>query len=610
MKNFIINTQKMNVLLLIIGLSINLFSCSKDTDVPETNTIPETPTTVDYTVSVPCEGNSWIVGNWEATENLVTEGGIKNWKNSNDKIRTYFYAKTTGTIEVGIHAKFESATTLKVSLGNITQEVKFQSSNNYINHNVGSFTIDQVGYHFVELEGINNSGDSFGNIANILFGDSSWNSKISYVDADWFYWGRRGPSVHLNYEEPTNKDITWFYNEVTVPVGSDPIGSYFMANGFSDGYFGMQVNSATERHILFSVWSAFDTQDPDQIPDEYTVKPLGNGADVTVKEFGGEGAGAQSYFVYDWTPGNTYKFLLKGESYESNSIDYTAYFYAPEVGDWKLIASFRRPFPTSTHLTRLHSFLENFDTTMGDKTRQVDYSNQWVYDTQGVWSEITSALFTTDNTGKSGVRLDYDGGTQTEGDKFYLRNCGFFSDNQPSNTSHNRTASGTAPTIDFTKLEVPTIPEEPVYTILDRSNWSVLSFSSQEDTGGEGTTGRAADVLDDDLNTYWHSCWNGCDAAPPHHIIIDMGQSNTVDGFSFSQRQTLSRAVKDIEIQISSDNTNWESLGDFVLQNIKSKQYIGFSEEKSFRYFKFIVKSAHDGSKNATMAEISTYIKK
>ena len=39
------------------------------------------------------------------------------------------------------------------------------------------------------------------------------------------------------------QDIEWFYSELTVPEGNDVIGSYFMANGFSEGYFGIQVNS-------------------------------------------------------------------------------------------------------------------------------------------------------------------------------------------------------------------------------------------------------------------------------------------------------------------------------------------------------------------------------
>ncbi len=585
-------------------------SCSSDEadlvdekDEVDDPVIPVTDPLTALVVSVPCEGNTWVFENPTATENIVVSGGIQNWTNSSDKIRTYFYAKETGAIEVGILARFVGATTLKITLGSETKQVDFEASDSKEKHYAGSFTIDKIGYHFVELEGISNDGGSFGNISDILLGDSSWSSNISYVDAEWFYWGRRGPSVHLNFEEPANKNITWFYNELTVPVGKDPIGSYFMANGFSSGYFGMQVNSATERRILFSVWSAFDTQDPNQIPAEYTVEPLGYGSGVTVGEFGGEGSGAQSYWVYDWKPGTTYKFLLKGESNADNTIDYTAYFYAPEVGDWKLIASFRRPFPTGKHLTRLHSFLENFNTTMGDETREVDYANQWIYDTQGSWSEMTNATFTTDATGSAGARLDYDGGK--EGNHFYLRNCGFFSDNETPNTSFTRTANGTAPAIDFTKLEVPSISTQ---SLMDRAGWTIVDYSTQEDQGGEGDTGLAADVLDGDESTYWHSCWSGCTATAPHHITVDMGQANTINGFSFSQRQNLSRTVQDLEIQISSDNTSWESLGDFVLEKATNQQTIELNTAKTFRYFKFIAKVSHDGTNNAAMAEIATYI--
>ncbi|MBN2597836.1 MAG: DUF3472 domain-containing protein [Marinifilaceae bacterium] len=601
--------MKITKLGLLTFLSVLLFfySCDKEETQPEDENLKKgNSVTYDLSISVPCEGNSWVVANPLATSNLVVTGGIKNWTNSSDKIRTYFYAKTTGTIQVGIRARLSVSSTLKITLGDETQELTFDKGNTYKDYSAGTFKITQTGYQFIELEGVSNGGSSFGDISDILLGDSSWSSNISYVDNEWFYWGRRGPSVHLGYQAPANKNITWFYNELTVPVGKDPIGSYFMANGFSSGYFGMQVNSATERRVLFSVWSAFDTQDPNQIPAEYTVEPLGYGTGVTVGEFGGEGSGAQSYWVYNWKPGTTYKFLLKGESNADNSIDYTAYFYAPEVGDWKLIASFRRPFPTGRHLSHLHSFLENFNTTMGDETRQVDYSNQWVYDTQGSWSEMTSAAFTTDATGSNGARLDYDGGR--EGDHFYLRNCGFFSDNETPNTSFTRTANGTAPAIDFSKLEVPAITVPPIQTVMDRTGWTVLDYSTQEDKGGEGSTGLATDILDGDESTYWHSCWSGCTAAAPHYITVDMGQINTVNGFSFTQRQNLSRTVKDLEIQISDDNVTWVSLGDFVLEKTTNQQNIKLGTAKTFRYFKFIAKTAHDGTNNAAMAEIATYI--
>lgn len=586
--------------LLILLISIHLFSCSTN------KSSGQEDEGLSLSIQIPAGANSWVVDNPKATSKIVSKEGIKNWTDSKDKIRTYFYATAAGKIDIGINAKFSADTKLKISLGNTTKKLDFKGTENVVKHAVGSFEIDTIGYHYIDFEGISKKGNTFGEISEILLGESAWDSNISYVNAEWFYWGRRGPSVHLNYEEPANKDITWFYNEVTVPEGSDVIGSYYMANGFSGGYFGMQVNSETERRILFSVWSTFDTQDPNQIPAEYTVRPLGSGTGVTVGEFGGEGSGAQSYFVFNWKPATTYKFLLKGESNANNTTDYTAYFYAPEVGEWQLISSFRKPFPSNSYLTGLYSFLENFNTLTGDKTRQVDFGNQWTYDTNGTWNEITSAKFTTDATGNAGARLDYDGGLN--GNNFYLRNCGFFSDNETPNTSFTRPTRGNAPNIDFSKLEVPNIPSPSSVILLDRTGWSIVEYSSQEDQGGEGTTGRAADILDGNLETYWHSCWEGCTAAPPHHIIIDMGQSQTVDGFKFSQRQSLSRAVKDIEIQISTDNRTWESLGDFTLQNVSSEQNINLSASKSLRYFKLIAKTAYDGTDNASMAEIYAYI--
>ncbi len=65
------------------------------------------------------------------------------------------------------------------------------------------------------------------------------------TDKNWFYWGRRGPSGHLNYDTSVGNNVSYYYSEITIPIGYDIVGSYFMANGFDQGYFGIQVNSLT-----------------------------------------------------------------------------------------------------------------------------------------------------------------------------------------------------------------------------------------------------------------------------------------------------------------------------------------------------------------------------
>jgi len=219
-----------------------------------------------------------------------------------------------------------------------------------------------------------------------------------------------------------------------------------MANGFAEGYFGIQVNSLTERRILFSVWSPYKTDNPQSIPEEYKITMLKKGNNVHTGEFGNEGAGGQSYLVYPWKAGVTYKFLLRGQPQPDNSTIYTAYFFAPEENKWMLIASFKRP-KTNTYLKNLHSFLENFIPETGDQTRMAIYGNQWVRDASGKWTAISSAKFTADQTARKRFRLDYEGGEK--GNTFYLKNCGFFSPGTIIDSQFNINQPSTAPVIDF-----------------------------------------------------------------------------------------------------------------------------------------------------------------
>jgi hypothetical protein len=267
---------------------------------------------------------------------------------------------------------------------------------------------------------------------------------------DEFYWGKRGPSVHLTFSSEQKSDsIKWFYNEITVPDGNDVIGSYFMSIGFGEGYFGIQVNSEEERRILFSVWSPFQTDNPQDIPENQRIKLLKKGEAVTAGKFGGEGSGGQSYMKFMWKAGITYKFLLKGEPTLNNSTDYTAYFYNPEEAKWMLIASFRRP-ETSTYLTRFHSFLENFIPVQGKFTRMGIYSNQWICDKDNMWFEATGARFTADNTARKGSRLDYAGGV-IDG-QFFMKNCGFFNETVTIGSEFTRPSANNRPDIDFESL--------------------------------------------------------------------------------------------------------------------------------------------------------------
>ena len=355
---------------------------------------------------IPTYGNAWVQ-NFEHDTKIITKQGIKNWKNTNEIINCFFKNQKFGKVKVGIELRVAQKTKIRFKIGNVNKTISFNNKE-FKNYELFELDLNEIKYNKLNMMALSFDGDFIAEIKNILIYDPRNQIKFTYVKDD-FYWGRRGPSVHLTYKIPPKaKEIKYYYSEIEVPHGNDLIGSYFMANGFRQGYFGMQVNSANERRILFSVWSPHITDDPNSIPEHKKIKLLKKGEGVYTGKFGGEGSGGQSYYKYMWKTDKTYQFLLKGEPSKNNTSTFTAYFKEKSEKKWKLIASFKRPL-ISTYLTHFHSFLENFYTPMGQFTRKAYYKNQWVLDIDNKWHKIKEAKFTADNTARKGSRLDYAG---------------------------------------------------------------------------------------------------------------------------------------------------------------------------------------------------------
>lgn len=429
-----------------MNLRLALFFCCLISHI----TLSYTLGTEDFKSSllIPLSGNTYQTQG--SSKEKIDTDGIMSWKNADT--------------EFSVFVKSAVETTVFLKLAILSQErfsqisIELNGQKQILNLSAGKSGIIPAGkihlltgYNEIKLSGIEKAGADFAKIKNLLI-LSEDELTLDFVKDNIdnrFYWGRRGPSVHLSYSLPEDENFKWFYNEVTVPMDFDPIGSYFMANGFAEGYFGIQVNSGSERRILFSVWSPFKTDNPDEIPEEEKIILLKKGDNVNTGEFGNEGSGGQSFLKYNWEAGKTYSFLNSvAPDGKGNSI-YTAYFKDPEVGEWMLIASFLRP-KTDTWYKRPHSFLENFVPESGHLERTAIYANQWAADADGNWKELTGAKFTGDDIAKRGYRMDYEGGEKSG--KFYLRNGGFFNGTIELNSMHQRKSNGVAPTIDFKNL--------------------------------------------------------------------------------------------------------------------------------------------------------------
>jgi hypothetical protein len=397
--------------------------------------------------TIPAGGNSYRI--------IPSEKNKENrgpWQSKDEIKLYYFHADRPSQVDLSLNlAVPEGKSRLEVHVAKKKYNLKVTGKELH-KVKIGRAKLDS-GYTKIEFRGISKEGSTFGELSDLEVHSITPGLTLNYVKDNLenrFYWGRRGPSVHLNYELPKGVDIEYFYNELTIPAGMDPVGSYFMADGFGEGYFGIQVNSPQERRVLFSVWSPYKTDRPADIPETDKIVLLTIGEGVHTGEFGNEGSGGQSYLRYPWKAGATYRFLLKGTPDGKGNTVFTAWFYAPEVAKWQLIASFSRP-KTDHYLTRLHSFLENFNDKNGYLTRKGLYTNQWCRDKSGKWLPLTKARFSGDDIARRGYRLDYAGGT--EGTGFYLQNGGFFNATTAINTIFElKTVPAAPPQIDLKGL--------------------------------------------------------------------------------------------------------------------------------------------------------------
>lgn len=395
-------------------------------------------------ITVPVAGNTYVTEGTEGAK-ISNRGEITSWTQSEALLSTWFKVSNPGKLQLFVKTKpVDTSSTLEVSLLGKSFTVEIEKAEEPI-FLIGTVTVSAPGYIRVDAKGIKKETPDFPFITEYFISGEAAVEPLHFVRDFEAYWGLRGPSVHLSYDLPDG-NVEYFYNEIIVPEGEDKIGSYFMTNGFGEGYCGIQVNSEKERRILFSVWSPFSTDNPSEIPENQRIKTLAQGEGVHIGEFGNEGSGGQSYLIYPWKAGETYKVITRVHPDGKGNTEYYAWFYATEENRWKLIAGFLRP-QTDTWYKRAHSFLENFIPSQGYLARKVYFKNQWVCTDKGDWIELTEGVFTNDATARAGVRMDYAGGV--EKDVFFLKNGGFFNDYTEYKSSFARRPQGLRPDVDL-----------------------------------------------------------------------------------------------------------------------------------------------------------------
>jgi|GEM_PF-6550267 len=134
-------------------------------------------------------------------------GGISDWYDKNNIISTYFRVEKPGAMELKIVAKGNS--TITVSCLGKKKKVKL-SSDEPRTYYVGKYNVKKPGHIKVDIQGKKcDSNGSYGNVYDIIVNGQL--GELAYIRKNYHpHFGRRGPSVHLNYRLPKDKTIEWF----------------------------------------------------------------------------------------------------------------------------------------------------------------------------------------------------------------------------------------------------------------------------------------------------------------------------------------------------------------------------------------------------------------
>jgi hypothetical protein len=344
--------------------------------------------------------------------------GVSNWTDPLLKVLWFGEIKTPGKLDCSLLLRLPAGaeTRLRLSVaGNDREAAAKGMGDDVVRVDFGSFDVPAAGYQRFTLQSLNAPGQDAGNLqALVLDGPAAVGAHFNLQSR------RNAASVHLVYPVAGASNVDAFYCEVT---GMEtPLWTYFEACGWHRGYLGMQVNSPTERRIIFSVWdSGNEKADRNKVGQQDRVTLMAKGDGVFAGDFGNEGTGGHSHLVFDWKTGQRQRFLVTAKPTDATHTIYSGYWFQPEQKKWMHISSWKAP-QDGGYLHGLYSFCENFGGSNGHLRRKALYGNQWFHTADGQWHEQTTATFSHDPTGKAD-RLDRFMGV--EDGEFFLSNGGF-----------------------------------------------------------------------------------------------------------------------------------------------------------------------------------------
>jgi alpha-L-fucosidase len=142
-----------------------------------------------------------------------------------------------------------------------------------------------------------------------------------------------------------------------------------------------------------------------------------------------------------------------------------------------------------------------------------------------------------------------------------------------------------------------------------KANWKIIDCSSQDKEGS------AKQAIDENPGTLWHTRFRDGTDPMPHHLSVDLGESMTIFGFTYTPRQDPweNGVVMRARFEVSQDGKSWVIAADNVdfdnIVNRRQQQVVKLRTSITARYFRMTaLRTVHDNN-IASAADISVLVK-
>lgn len=130
----------------------------------------------------------------------------------------------------------------------------------------------------------------------------------------------------------------------------------------------------------------------------------------------------------------------------------------------------------------------------------------------------------------------------------------------------------------------------------------VIDVSSEDTANGNV----AANAVDGDPNTFWHTRWQPRNDPMPHHLVIDLGSEQSFAGIICLPRQDMANGrIAECEVYAGNDPKAWSgALAKARWQNTDQPQQVKFQQPVTARYLKLVIRSEVNRNPFASLAEL------